>query len=81
MTDSLFPERSSVSFAAQAVQCPHVLYSTVHCARRRWPAVLQKMSVCTPSCAVLKTKEALDLLVMTGMGFDAQGHRLGRGGG
>ena len=54
-----------------------------HCAMCSWPVAccLQKTSVCILSSAVLKTKEALDLLIMTGMGFDAQGHRLGRGGG
>eukprot|EP00891_Asterochloris_glomerata_P005092 jgi/Astpho2/5092/Aster-06314 len=35
----------------------------------------------SPREDVLKTKDALDLLVMTGLSFDAQGHRLGRGGG
>lgn len=68
--------------AAQALLCPHVLlYGTAQCDPRRWPAVSRRYQFELSSSTVLKTKDALDLLVMTGLSFDAQGHRLGRGGG
>ena len=71
----------SVMFAAQALSVP--ICAVQHCAvcPSQVACCSREMSVCFSTSAVLKTKDALDLLVMTGMGFDAQGHRLGRGGG
>ena len=79
--DTLFQGRQQFDVGSLRSAVP--TWGVRHCAvsSLRVSCCLQQMSVCAPLPAVLKTKDALDLLVMTGMGFDAQGHRLGRGGG
>jgi hypothetical protein len=44
------------------------------------PAAPLRMHMRGP-CAVLEARVALDILIMPGLAFDAQGRRLGRGGG